>query len=144
MGEQVQGTIKKANAKEFQWGKKYSFLINSDWYGVFENKIQDPENRELIAGLKEGDEVCFDWEDVKGYKTIVGARKLGESSPSTPPSTSQSTRYEKEPLDTRLRSMALAYVKDLIVADKVGLEDWMSYAEAFYRYINGVDNGPQD
>ena len=34
-------------------------------------------------------------------------------------------------------SYALSYIKDLIVADKLPLQDWYFYAELFRRYLDG-------
>ena len=162
----VVGTIQEASAKPFDWGTRYAFKIGGNEYSVFSNKILDPDNLAFIQGLKVEDEVSFDWdfeENKKNpnrpFRTIVGAtpvQSVDKEKPAAPPASNRvDARADPKPdykgeSDTRIRSMALSYAKDWIIAtNSVAIQagitnfletkDILTAAKQFEKYIQTGD-----
>ena len=136
------------------------------WYSIFDSSIKSEEDKDLIKSLKRGDSVEFDYieqeKDGRVYYNIVGATRVDQvggdvaDTADTPspqePNTSntsagntrrawgrggqKSSQTDRESPDQRGRSMALAYVKDLIIASKIGLEEWDEWAKKFASFVN--------
>jgi hypothetical protein len=127
------GVIEKKKVEDTQWGNRLSFCIGHRWYSVFENNLKDQHTKDLLHGLKEGDEVDLDVVEKpnknkpgESFYNIVGAVKvdrLGADVPAREPSPAGSreasnrmdTDHRGES-DTRIRSMALSYAKDWCIS----------------------------
>jgi hypothetical protein len=122
----AEGTIEKKKVEETQWGNRLCYMIGKRWYSVFETNLKDTHTKDLLHGLKEGDEVEFEITESPNKKkpgevfyNIVGATRVERLNKDldVPAKVQPSGRGES---DTRVRSMALSYAKDLIVAGGIG------------------------
>ena len=89
---QVSGVIKRKSVKGFDFGNQYGFMVGTDWYSIFDNKIKDAHTRELVEGLKEGDEVEFEFVDTPNknkpgavYHNITGVVRVDRVGPAPDP-----------------------------------------------------------
>jgi len=155
------GKISKKKVDNYAWGEKITFLVNGKWISALVNKNNppSPEMAELLRNLQEGDEAQFEIVEAPNktdpskppYLNIAGIERVhriggdtGEPqnySVGSPPS-APSNRVDtpKESGDTRVRSMALAYAKDMAIStNSVGLslddEMVISRAKRFEQYI---------
>ena len=137
---QVSGVIKRKSVKGFDFGNQYGFMVGTDWYSIFDTKIKDANTRELVEGLKEGDEVEFEFVDTPNknkpgavYHNITGVVKVDRIGPAPDPDKPMSNRVDS---DTKIRSMALAYAKDKhIQAGDMDNEAIVETAKRFTDYI---------
>lgn len=144
--ETIEGKIKRKSVKATQYGDRVSFMVGETWISAFSNdkKLNDVA-RELLKDLKEGDEAIFTIVENEGksgekYLNITDILRIDrESGP--PDYEEEEVRpggQRKESGDTRVRSMALAYVKDLWVAKDMAagnVEDYINLAKRFEQYI---------
>jgi hypothetical protein len=140
---ELSGKIRRKNVKD----GRVSFMVGDEWISAFTiGKGVTEELKEGLRDLMEGDSAEFQIQDNQGkdgrvYKNIVGATKvqqLREDAASVPPAGQSGQEKKAGESDSRIRSMCVAYVKDLIVADKVDISDWQPWAESFEKYILGL------
>ena len=125
----VSGKIKSKTVKSGTYGDLIVFQVGGQTLSVFgtDKKVSE-EAKQVIRDLQEGDSVEFEvaqrqGKDGKMYNNIVGATRVTqlnehEEVPAVQPVGRGET---KESGDTRVRSMALAYAKDVAIAS-IGLE----------------------
>ena len=157
--DKVTGVIESREVKDVvgRGGKVNQLIaltVNGAKYSTFDNSVP-ADVAERLGALKTGDEVELTYKENPGkgrdgspvtYLNIVDAVRVDRVSPAASPGREaqpgvQSSGHGKaktttgEAPDARARSMTLAYVKDLIVAGKVCLEEWKSYAQDFAKYV---------
>ena len=156
--DKVTGVIESREVKDVvgRGGKVNQLIaltVNGAKYSTFDNSVP-ADVADRLGALKTGDEVELTYKENPGkgrdgspvtYLNIVDAvrvDRVGGTIRETPPpvhSTGQAVHKTRattgEAPDARARSMTLAYVKDLIVAGKVCLEEWKSYAQDFAKYV---------
>jgi hypothetical protein len=147
----VSGKIIKKWVKPGVRGNTIGFIVldhgQEKMVSVFESKLT-PEMKAVIMALVEGMFAEFEVianvskTDGKTYLNIVTATPVTQlrddaEQPAAPsgPSNRLDAGKKAESPDTRVRSMALAYAKDLVVAGKVDLAELKSTAEWFEAYI---------
>jgi len=144
----VSGKIKQKSVAN----ERVSILIGETWISAFINadaKIA-PEVKDLLRELIVGDEAQFECvENVskktgQTYRNIVGVirvTRLGgpnvEVAPPSAPSAPSARVDAPKEGDTRVRSMLVAYCKDLVVAGKIELTEWREWADTFENYVSG-------
>lgn len=143
----VSGKITKKSVKSGEYGDKVSFLVGGNWLSAFAaDKKLDQDTKDMLRSLTEGDEAEFNIVEAankinpaKPYLNITGVIKVTRLD--VPEVAPPSNRVDKpgESVDTRIRSMCVAYAKDLVVAGKIGLDEWVGYANAFEGYILGIE-----
>lgn len=138
----ISGKIKSKKVKNGTYGDLIVFQVGASTMSVFANdKKLTQEAKDLIRELQEGDEAEFTTyettgKDGKFYTNISGVVKVsrldyGGDSPEPP----ASVQVNKPEGDTKVRSMCVAYAKDLVVADKVEILQLKAVAEELYQYI---------
>ena len=88
--------------------------------------------------LEEGKALKLKWEQFKGYDFIADFELVENVFEQE-----AVAKTQERGVDTRNKSMALSYAKDLIVAGKIDISEIAEYAEMFYLYMVGdltVDN----
>jgi predicted RNA-binding protein with PUA-like domain len=138
----ISGKIKSKKVKNGTYGDLIVFQVGASTMSVFANdKKLTQEAKDLIRELQEGDEAEFTTYDSTGkdgktYTNISGVIKVtrpeyGEDNSFAPPA----PEVHKPEGDTKVRSMCVAYSKDLVVADKVEIGNLKAVAEELYQYI---------
>ena len=155
----VSGRITRKSVKSGTYGDKVSFLVGGNWLSAFaSDKKLDQDAKDLLRSLVEGEEAEFTIVEApnkndpsKPYLNIVGIIKVNRldtgEAPDYPAPPVQPTGQAGQPKDnqresgdTRVRSMALAYAKDMAISiNSVGLslddEMIISRAKRFEQYI---------
>lgn len=132
------GKISKKKVDNYAWGDKVAFLVNGKWVSALVNKKTPPppEIAEMLRDLKEGDEVKLEISEAPNktdptkppYLNIVGIERITrvgadlDEPPDTP--AAQPTGHKAGETDTKIRSMALAYAKDLDIAYRRETEEY--------------------
>ena len=139
------GIIQKKKVDATQWGNRISLFIGNRWYSAFDTAFKDSHTKDLVHGLKEGDEVELDIVEKPNknkpgevFYNIVGAMRVdrvdkdGGKLPPVDKAAGQA--------DERNRSVALSYAKDLVVAGTITLDQMYSQADYFLAYIKGQND----
>lgn len=130
----MKAVIKSATFKsefESKYGVLYSHIIEYNGKQAYYNS-KKKEQTKFIAGQ----EAEFTEEQRQGkngpYMVIKPIQKQGYQNKS-----SFNKQLVKE--QARYAGFAVSYVKDLIVADKVKLEDWRSYSTVIFEHMVELD-----
>jgi hypothetical protein len=155
MSEMVSGKIIRKWVKPGTRGNTIGFVVldkgQEKMVSVFESKLS-PETKPVIMALVEGMFAEFDVipnvskTDGKTYLNIVGATpvtQLRDDAPAESPAQPSNRLESRETQgDTKVRSMALAYAKDLGVAwitqqpgNDIDIETAITRAQRFEKYI---------
>ena len=134
------GRISKKRVDNYAWGEKVTFLVNGKWISALVSKSNPPseEMMGLLKNLQEGDEAQFEITESPNktdpskppYLNITDIVKVtrvgGDTGEEMDYHVNAPAQEKKAPAqpdgrgetqgDTRVRSMALAYAKDLEIA----------------------------
>lgn len=153
----ISGKIKSKKVKNGTYGDLIVFQVGASTMSVFANdKKLTQEAKDLIRELQEGDEAEFTTYDSTGkdgktYTNISGVIKVsrldyGDVSNSTETPVHTPKPEAKPEGDTKIRSMALAYAKDLALVYKIDdadgcpqLSELIEWAKRFEQYIVSGD-----
>lgn len=116
--------------KEYEgdFGTLYLFKVYyNNTYGLYTSKSKDQKN--FIAG----EEAEFTEETVK-----KGSKEWTKIKPFRPSQYNNFTRAVKKE-QSRYSGFAVSYAKDLVIADKISLDDMHSFAEGLFNLMVELD-----
>ena len=147
----IEGKIIGVSKKDTQKGPRYSYKIGDSWFSLLAHDGVKTEIKEMAQGLKAGDRLNVDYviSDPGGFKNITGMLKVVDIKDDMPPEHEEDNPVQQKSSSRmdfdsfKVRSMAMSYAKDVLVAriskgePDLTAEEAVVVAKVFEKYMAG-------